>query len=173
MNSITSSTIKTPNFVTNLYVSKDTSLNFAENIKQKFEELATIYDVNNVRNIVILNDANAEAIKDLTGINEADKELLMDYVSDDAKDAYGFYSKKAQSFVFIEKNHGRKDKSLEGAIEEQGADTLAHEFGHLFGNEKSKETDFRSAFLKDLKAIEKKLIENPTEKIGDSDMTKL
>lgn len=171
MNSITRSTVKTPNFSTNLYVSKDTSVDFAKNIKEKFEELATIYDVNEIKNIVVLNEADAEAIENLTGIEQSDKDLLMDYVSDDAKDAYGFYSKKAQSFVFIEKNHERKNKSLEGDIAEQGADTLAHEFGHLFGNEKSKEEDFRNAYLKDLKNLEKQLNENPDKKIGKSDMS--
>lgn len=171
MSAITSSIINTPNFSTNLFVEKDASKDFAKNIQNKFEELSTIYDVGKVKNIVILYDADAEAIKNLTGIDETDKELLMDYISDDAKDAYGFYSKKAQSFVFIEKNHGRKDKSLEGTISEQGADTLAHEFGHLFGNENSKSSTFRAAYLTDLKAINEKLVQNPNAKIGDSDMT--
>ena len=58
----------------------------------------------------------------------------MEYISGDAKDAYGFYSKKAKSFVFVESNHERKDKNLEGSVAEQGADTLTHEFGHLIGN---------------------------------------
>lgn len=171
MNSILSSTINTPNFATNLYVSKDANTDFAKNIKEKFEELSTIYDVNEVKNIVVLKEADAEAIANLAGISKDEKALLMDYVNGDAKDAYGFYSKKAQSFVFIEKNHERKDESLEGSIEEQGADTLAHEFGHLFGNEKSKEEDFRNAYLKDLQALAKQLEKNPNKKIGNSNMS--
>ena len=171
MNSIVSSKIKTTNFSTNLFVSKDADKNFANNIKEKFKELTNAYNVNEIKNIVILGDADAEAIANLTGISQSDKELLMDYVSGDAKDAYGFYSKKAKSFVFIEKNHERKDKALEGSLEEQGADTLAHEFGHLFGNTKSAENDFRAAYLKDLKELAKQLDKNPDAKIGNSDMT--
>ena len=49
MSSITSSTIKTPNFTTNLFVSKDVNSNFAKNIKEKFEELSTIYDVGEIK----------------------------------------------------------------------------------------------------------------------------
>ena len=171
MNLMTSSTIKTPNFSTNVFIEKSATKEFAKNIQDKFKELSTIYDVGKVKNIVILSEADAQTIKNLAGIDAEDKELLMDYVNDDAKDAYGFYSKKAQSFVFIEKNHERKDKSLEGSIGEQGADTLTHEFGHLFGNEKSKEADFRMAYLNDLQDIQEQLEKNPNAKIGDSDMT--
>ena len=136
-------------------------------------ELYMIFILNTIStpNLIILSSPDAKQISEMKELDEEDKRLLMEYISGDAKDAYGFYSKKAKTFVFIESNHARKDKNLEGSVSEQGADTLTHEFGHLVGNKNSESQEFRSAYLADLKEIEAKLKENPNQKIGDSDMT--
>lgn len=155
----------------NVYVDKYVDKKFASNITNKYAKLSEQYGIRDVDNIIILSNSDADKISELTGIDDNDKELLMDYVSGTAKDSYGFYSKKANSFVFIERNHERKDEELEGSIEEQGADTLTHEFGHLFGNKNSEKDEFRKAYKEDLEYIYEQLQDNPNEKIGDSDMT--
>lgn len=155
----------------NVYVDKYVDKKFASNITDKYAKLSEQYGVKDVDSIIILSNADADKIEELTGIDNSDKELLMDYVSGTAKDSYGFYSKKANAFVFMERNHERKDTALEGSIEEQGADTLTHEFGHLFGNANSEKDEFRAAYKEDLEYIYEQLQANPDGKIGDSDMT--
>lgn len=154
-----------------IFVNENVNQDFAYNIMDSYQSLTDKYENAGVKNIIILSSPNAKQIEEMNELDEDDKKLLMDYISGDAKDAYGFYSKKAKSFVFIESNHKRKDSTLEGSIAEQGADTLTHEFGHLIGNKKSESQEFRSAYLTDLKAINEKLKENPSQKIGNSDMT--
>lgn len=154
-----------------IYKDKYVSDGFADSITRKYNELSEKYDIDEVENIIILSNSDADKIKEFSGIDITDKNLLTDYVSGEAKDSFGFYSKKAKTFVFMERNHETKDKKLEGSLEEQAADTLSHEFGHLFGNENSKSDEFRSAYMSDLEAIYEQLILNPDEKVGESDMT--
>ena len=154
-----------------IFVNDKVSKDFAFNIIDSYQTLTDTYENAGVENLIILSSPDAKQIQEMKELDEDDKKLLMEYVSGDAKDAYGFYSKKSKSFVFVESNHERKDKKLEGTIAEQGADTLTHEFGHLIGNKNSESDEFRKAYLADLKAINEKLKENPNQKIGNSDMS--
>ena len=154
-----------------IFVNDKVSSDFAFNIMDSYKALTDKYENAGVENVIILSTPNAKQIEEMTELDEDDKKLLMEYIAGDAKEAYGFYSKKAKSFVFVESNHERKDKNLEGTVAEQGADTLTHEFGHLIGNKKSETAEFRNAYLADLKEINEKLKENPNQKIGNSDMT--
>lgn len=156
---------------TSIFINEKVDKEFALNIVNSYKTLTDRYDEAGVENVIILSFPNAKQIEEMKELDEDDKQLLMNYISGDAKDAYGFYSKKAKTFVLVESNHKRKDKNLEGSISEQGADTLTHEFGHLVGNKNSESQEFRNAYLTDLKAINEKLKENPSQKIGNSDMS--
>lgn len=154
-----------------IFVNDKVSDDFAYNIMDSYQSLTDKYNNAGVENLIILSSPDVKQISEMKELDEEDKKLLMEYISGDAKDAYGFYSKKAKTFVFVESNHERKDKVLEGSVAEQGADTLTHEFGHLIGNKNSESEEFRNAYLADLKAINEKLKENPDQKIGNSDMS--
>ena len=109
------------------------------------------------------SDITASALEDLENIiildskdsDIADKfSATEDKFHKHAQDAYGFVSKKDNAIVIVEENHRRKDASLEGSIEHQGADTTAHEIGHLIDDELSSTDEFKQAYFADLKAIE-------------------
>lgn len=117
--------------------------------------------LNSVKNIIILEDKNS----DISDNFQATEEKFHKH----AQDAYGFVSKEDNAIVIVQDNHQRKDVSLEGSIEQQGADTFNHEIGHIIDKELSTTDEFKKAYLADLKVIEE-MLEDENAQINGRDL---
>ena len=138
-----------------------TSTDFANSVISSALNLATFSSVteeaiDGLENIIILKNKSS----DISDEFASTRDKFVNYASD----SYGFVSRGDNAIVIVEDNHHRKNVELEGSLEEQAADTFAHELGHIIDNELSTTEEFRSAFLKDLKDIHTLLI-NPNAQI--------
>ena len=138
----------------NVTVSGKSNEAFNDNIFRTIDRIGqysetTANAIDDFSNVIILKDKTSEIPEEY--FSTAEK--LDKYASD----AYGFVSKDDSAIVIIQDNHQRKNVALEGNIEEQGADTIAHEIGHLVDDELSTTDSFKKAYLTDLKRIEKML----------------
>ena len=143
------------------FVSEGVNTDFANNVFSTALNLATLSSVtekaiDSLEKIFILKDKNSTISDEF----EATRDKFINYASD----SYGFVSHKDNAIVIVEDNHQRKITELEGSLEEQAADTFAHELGHIIDKDLSTTEEFRNAFLKDLKAIHTLLI-NPNAQI--------
>ncbi len=142
---------------------------FSQGICDTVDMLSQYSDVtkgalSNLDNIIILESKNS----DISDEFSATEDKFHKY----ALDAYGFVSKDDSAIVIVEDNHGRKDPRLEGCIKNQGADTAAHEIGHLIDNELSSTEEFKQAYLADLQAIDE-MLQNPNAKINEHDLREM
>ena len=142
---------------------------FSEGICDTVDMLSQYSDVTrnalgNLDNIIILESKDS----DISDEFSATENKFHKY----ALDAYGFVSKDDNAIVIVEENHGRKDVSLEGSRTNQGADTAAHEIGHLIDNELSSTEEFKQAYLADLEAIEA-MLQNPNAQIKGHDLREI
>ena len=138
----------------NVTVSGKSNEAFNDNIFRTIDRIGqysetTANAIDDFSNVIILKDKTSEIPEEY--FSTAEK--LDKYASE----AYGFVSKDDSAIVIIQDNHQRKNVALEGNIEEQGADTIAHEIGHLVDDELSTTDSFKKAYLTDLKRIEKML----------------
>ena len=149
----------------NALVSVDVSVDFANSVLASALNLnnfssVTKSAVEDLGNIIVLKDKNS-AISD-------EFASTRDKFTNYASDAYGFVSRKDNAIVIVEDNHLRKDTTLEGSLEEQAADTFAHEIGHVIDKELSTTEEFRNAFLKDLEVIHTMLIDPNAQIEGEN-----
>lgn len=156
-------------FETSVFVSDGVDSDFAENAISQYASMAQNHDI--VDNVIILSTPDTAQIDEIKELDDTTKDVIKKQINGGASDAYGFYSKKSDSIVLIQSNHGRKDTNYEGSIAEQGADTMLHEYAHLIDKDISSSADYKKAYFNDLKDIEKQLNENPDALIPGSDMT--
>ena len=128
--------------------------NFSKSIFEAADRISGYSDItkdaiDSLDNVIILKDTESDISDDF----ENTREKFHKYASD----AYGFVSKNDNAVVIVEDNHKRKDVSLEGSLEEQGADTFAHEIGHIVDKDLSQSEEFKQAYFSDLKEIESML----------------
>ena len=147
-------------------VSNGVSSDFANSVLSSAANLGAFSSVTDaalaeIGNIIILKDKNSAISDEFTST----RDKFINYASE----AYGFVSRGDDAIVIVEDNHQRKNTKLEGSIEEQAADTFAHEIGHVIDKELSTTEEFRNAFLKDLQAIHSMLI-NPNPQIEDENL---
>ena len=143
------------------FISEGVGTDFANSICSCATDLSgfssvTEQAIDGIENIIILKDKDSVISDEFAST----RDKFVNYASE----AYGFVSRKDKAIVIVEDNHHRKDVELEGSIEEQAADTFAHEIGHVIDKELSTTEEFRKAFLKDLEAIHAMLI-NPNAQI--------
>lgn len=146
----------------NTYVSDGVNNDFEESIFSCAENLKGFSDVaksamDEIDNIIILKNKNSTLPSEFS----ATENKFIKYASD----SYGFVSRKDAAIVVIQDNHNRKNIELEGSLEEQAADTFAHEVGHIIDKELSTTEEFKKAYLADLKNIHSILQENPNQEI--------
>ncbi len=115
-------------------------------------------------NIIILENKDS----DISDNFSSTEEKFNNY----ALDAYGFVSRDDNAIVIVEGNHARKNVELEGSLEHQGADTVAHEIGHLVDDELSITPEFKKAYLADLLAIEA-MLQDENAKINGHDLREM
>ena len=154
---------------TSVFVSDNVDSRFAENVINQYADLAGKNKT--VKNVVILSSPDLSEVDEMKELDNKSKETIKDYIQNGAEDAYGFYTKKSDTIVIIQSNHNRKEEKYEGTLEEQGADTMLHEYAHLLDTNISSSKEYKQAYLADLKSIEEQLKQNPDAKIGNSDMT--
>ena len=154
---------------TSVFVSDKADSRFAKNVIDQYVSLAE--DNRKVSNVIVLSSPDVSEIEEIKELDDKTKAVITDYIEGGASDAYGFYSKKADSIIIIQSNHGRKETKYEGELAEQGADTMLHEYAHLLDTNISSSEAYKEAYYNDLKEIERHLKENPDEKIAGSDMT--
>ena len=135
-------------------VSNGVDSEFAQSIFSTISEIKNISDViasavDSFENVIVLKDKSADIPEEYFSTQEKFNKY--------AQDAYGFVSKDDSAIVIVQDNHMRKDVELEGDLYSQGADTIAHEIGHLVDDELSTTNAFKQAYLADLKAIEQML----------------
>ena len=114
---------------TSVFVSDKADSQFAQNVINQYVSLAG--NNRKVSNVIILSSPDISEIEEIKELDDKSKAVITDYINNGAEDAYGFYSKKADSIIIIESNHGRKEAKYEGELAEQGADTMLHEYAHL------------------------------------------
>ncbi len=141
--------IRTPEHT--FYVSDNVTDAFSQSIFSTMETIGGYSDktkaaVESLDNVIILKSKNSNISDEFT----ATEDKFNKY----AKDAYGFVSKDDNAVAIVEENHARKNAQLEGSLEHQGADTVAHEVGHLVDDELSTTDEFKQAYLADLQEIE-------------------
>ncbi len=142
---------------------------FSQSIFDTIDTLSEHSDVTKgaleqLNNIIILENQNSDISDEFSSTEDKFQKY--------AKDAYGFVSKDDNAIVIVEENHQRKDVSLEGSIENQGADTTAHEIGHLIDKELSTTDEFKQAYMADLMAIEA-MLQDPNAKINGHDLREM
>lgn len=138
--------------------SKNIDKEFSQSIFTQFQNLKNSTPkireaLKKIDNIVVLKSAQSDTPDELSDVKRC--------IQGEANIAYGFVSKPDKAVVIIQDNHKRKNEALEGEMNTQGEDTLNHEIGHLVDDGLSSSSEFKSAYLKDLKRIEKMLKECP------------
>ncbi len=142
---------------------------FSESICDTVDMLSQYSDVtrgalSDLDNIIILKGKGSDIADEFS----ATEDKFQKY----ALDAYGFVSKDDDAIVIVEDNHYRKNANLEGNLENQGSDTIAHEIGHLVDDELSTTEEFQQAYLMDLQAIEE-LLQDPNAQINGHNLREI
>ena len=139
---------------------------FSQSIFSTVDSLGKYSDItadatNSVEHVIILENKNSDISDEFQATEDKFHKCALD--------AYGFVSKEDNAIVIVQDNHQRKDVSLEGSIEQQGADTFNHEIGHIIDKELSTTDEFKQAYLADLKVIEE-MLEDENAQINGRDL---